>query len=151
MMRENSLRTCRGVGCKSLQVGCMQRALAAPLPRICRAARSWAGAGRERAGAGGSRRERAERAGPARLVSPRVTSGRRKGPFRRAQGRGQGLHGLHDYIRLREEARRFGAGLGAVCGALWWRAAAIMRGRSEKAPCRGCPGSVFLWLNGRCQ
>ena len=30
------------------------------------------------------------------------------------------------YIGLREEARRFGAGLGAVCGALWWRADAKM-------------------------
>ena len=32
------------------------------------------------------------------------------------------MHGLHVYVRLREEARRFGAGLGAVCGALWRRA-----------------------------
>ena len=32
------------------------------------------------------------------------------------------MHGLHVYIRLREEACRFGAGLNAVCGTLWRRA-----------------------------
>ena len=37
-----------------------------------------------------------------------------KGPVTRAQG-GQGLH---VYARLGEKARSFGAGLGAVCGAL---------------------------------
>ena len=43
------------------------------------------------------------------------------------------MHGLHVYIRLREEARRFGAGLGAVCVALWWRAGAELGEIRENA------------------
>ena len=40
---------------------------------------------------------------------------------------------MHVYARLREEARRFGAGLGAVCVALWWRADAEVGETRENA------------------
>ena len=59
------------------------------------------------------------------------------------------MHGLHVYIRLREEARRFGVGLGAVCGTLWRRADAEVGEIRENArsfgPALGAVCGAFWW------
>ena len=70
------------------------------------------------------------------------------------------MHRLHVYIRLREEARRFGAGLGAVCGTLWRRADAEVGEIRENArsfgPALGAVCGALWWraaakMGGQCE